>query len=217
MESWTSTAVSNVSGSYCCTLLLDLHGSGRRELAVRRWQKPITANTNLEQPKTLVWNPFLWGEQKKNKAQAKVLLAADQPQSVSPYKALCSVVRCSKSHTARCHRPEKNKNKKILLFLFLWLDLSSSSNTEIFCKYHPKHIQAKGAKNASPKVSFSRYYATSHTSSMHLCWKVPRRPRPAPFCEQPPLNIGCDARCCHGEQKGRIDIVFFAKVHCGER
>ena len=86
----------------------------------------------------------------------------------------CSVVRCSESRTA--HLSSIRKNRKILLQVFLWCDFSSSSNTEIVCKYHPKRIQAKGAKSSSPKVSFSRPHSTSHTSSMDPCAKVPRRP-----------------------------------------
>ena len=79
-----------------------LSRSGRREDSedVRSWwwQKPITTNTKPEQPKRLVWNPFLWGKQNPTEG----VVCRRQPQSVSPYnyKPVCSVVRCSESRTA---------------------------------------------------------------------------------------------------------------------
>ena len=128
--------------------------------------------------KTLGVEPFSVGKIKENKTQAKVSLATDNR---SPYRrsAVLYRWRCSES----CSLSSIRKNRNILLELFLWLDFSSSSNTEIVCKYHPNRIKAKGAKSSVPKVSFSRPHATSHTSNMHPCAKVPRRPRPAPFCE----------------------------------
>ena len=119
----------------------------------------------------------------RNQNPSEGVACRRQPQSGSLYKPLCSVVRCSEYHTAHFHRSEKNR--KILLKLFLWLDFSSSSNTEIVCKYHPKRIQAKGAKSSSPKVSFSRPHATSHTSSIDPCAKVPRRPDRRHFVNSP--------------------------------
>ena len=71
MESCTSAAVSYVQIFAFGPYRSELARSGRREVAVRRRQKPITANTKPEQPKRYVWNPFRCGKQRKTKPKRR--------------------------------------------------------------------------------------------------------------------------------------------------
>ena len=112
--SWTPAAVSNFCGS--CHSTPDMSGSesarsGRRGVAVhvRRWQKPITTNTSLEQPKRKMLNLFL-GKTKEEQNQSKGIASGRQPQSGSTYTALCTVECCSESNSAHCCQSEKNEN-----------------------------------------------------------------------------------------------------------
>ena len=145
-------------------------------------QWPQTKNQNSENARC--WTLFC----EENKTQAKVLLAADNrsPCHCPSHSAVLYAVLSPTLLTVI----DPKKDWKILLLLFLWLDFSSSSNTEIVCKYHPKRIQAKGAKSSSPKVSFnSRPHATSHTSSMDPCAKCPAEPNRRHFVNIPHCRI----------------------------
>ena len=82
--------------------------SSRREVAVRRWQKPIIANTNQNSQNAGCGTLFC--------GENKTVACRRQPQSVSlnkPVCADCSVVRCSESRTA--HLSSIRKIQKILL------------------------------------------------------------------------------------------------------
>ena len=132
----------------------------------------------LRTAKTLGVEPFSGAKTKKEQNPSKGVtcrMCRQQPQPVSPCKTLCSVVPFVLSPTLLTVIDPK-KLKISCSNSFCGLIFSSSSNAEIVCKYHPKRIEAKGAKSSSPMVSFFRPNATSHISSMHLCTKVPRRP-----------------------------------------
>ena len=142
------------------------------------------ANNRKHNPRTAKMpsvEPFSVGKTDEEQNQSEGVACRRQPQSVLPYTAHWNVVRCCESHTVHCHQSEKLKYLALTLSVACFFKFFE--HREIVCEYHPKRIQPKWAKSSSQKVSFSRLHATSHASSMHPCTKVPRRPRPAPFCE----------------------------------
>ena len=127
-----------------------------------------------------MWNSFLWGKQNPSEGVA----CRRQPQSVSLYKPLCSVVRWSESHTAHCHQSEKNIEKSCsnsfsgLIFQVLRTQRSSVSITlSVF-------------KQKEQKVALQRWVSLGLTQpAIHPAWtrvqKCPADPDRCHFVNSP--------------------------------
>ena len=174
----------SISCSFRCLALTVVHMYKRvsQVWQMRGGRKTVTKANNRQHKartaKTLGVEPFSVGKTKENKTQAKVSLAADNR---SPCRRSAVLYRCSESCTAHYHRSGKieiscSNSCCGLIFQVLRTQTSSVS------------ITLTVSKQKEQKVAFRRWVFLGRMQpAIHptctRCAKVPRRPRPAPFCE----------------------------------
>ena len=91
---------------YTCTIAIIRQTGGGHKTVTKGNNRRHRTRT----AKTLGVEPFFCGVNKGKEHWSEGIACRWQPQSVSPYKALCSIVRCSDSHMHRyCHQSDKIK------------------------------------------------------------------------------------------------------------
>ena len=144
-----------------------------------------------------MWNPFLWGKQRKNKTLAKASLVADNRSPCHRAKRYGTIVRCSGSHTAHCHWSEK---KIILLWLFAWLNFQA-----LRTQRSSVNITLSVFKQTEQKAALRRWVFLGHTPStiQPACTcvqKCPADPDRSHFVNRPH---------CHNQKGGLAEQVYF--------